>query len=225
MARMNPFLPLDENLPEPKDEGSPGPAAPPGTPNTPGAPTPNPGQTVTPGSPNVGPVVNNLPTPATAETFTLPSQQSFGTNKQQSGGWGDPTVGTGWNNVSNFLNKGNINYGRSLQGQPGPMDSAKGRSQQAGAMDDWLWQVGGKNPAPEDIQLNDVKPGPIQTLPGEPITIDNGPKLNPWENLDKKLGNNSTEWKYNPNNPLSIPKPEPTYEWKYDPKNPLHINR
>jgi len=208
MRRANPFLPIDDNAPDPIDEGVPGPSAPPGTPNIPGAPTPNPGQTVTPGTPNVGPVVNNLPTP---ETFTLPSQQSFGTNKQQSGGWGDPTVGTGWNNVSNFLSKGNIDYGRSLQGQPGPMDAAKGRSQQAGAMDDWLWNIGGRTPAPEDIELN------------------NSPRLNPvdnpWENLDNHLGNTSTDLKYNPNNPLSIPKPKPTYEWKYDPKNPLHINR
>jgi len=104
--------------------------------------------------PNVGPLVNNTPVPLNPSQYLLPGQREGGyRDLQQAGGYGDPHVGTGWNNLSNFLGMPNLEYGRSLQGTgktgleaPAPMDLSKGRSFEAGAYDDWLWNAGGRTP-------------------------------------------------------------------------------
>lgn len=107
--------------------------------------------------PNVGPLVNNTPIPLNPSQYLLPGQKPGGGwgGLQQAGGYGDPHVGTGWNNLSNFLGMPNLEYGQSLQGTgktgldaPAPMDLSTGRSFEAGAYDDWLWNAGGRNPGP-----------------------------------------------------------------------------
>ena len=106
--------------------------------------------------PNVGPLVTNTPIPLNPGQYLLPGQKPGGYNDlQQAGGYGDPHVGTGWNNLSNFLGMPNLEYGQGLQGTgntgleaPAPMDLSKGRSFEAGAYDDWLWNAGGRNPGP-----------------------------------------------------------------------------
>jgi hypothetical protein len=84
------------------------------------------------------------------------------TPTQQQGGMGNPYVGTGWNNLGNFLNQGNLNWGTAKVNAPNSMDMSQGRSGQAAGFDNWVYGAGHTNGTNKTQWTGNVaKPGPV----------------------------------------------------------------
>jgi hypothetical protein len=87
-------------------------------------------------------------------------------------GSGNPYAGSGFTNFDRYLQGANIQWGASQEAPRKDGDTYTGGQQ----FDNWMIDVGHPQGFPEDIPNPDVPP---QEPPPGPITIDNGPRLNP----------------------------------------------
>lgn len=103
------------------------------------------------------------------------------TQNQQFGGMGNPYVGTGWTNLSNFLNQSNLDWGNQQDPQQdlGTFDLTAGRSPSVAAFDNWIQKAGHQNDVaptkwtgnPKDQEkYQDMSP-PDPKAPGMPGTV------------------------------------------------------
>jgi hypothetical protein len=196
------------------------PLDPPDVPDVPVTPTPTPpvapttttptpvdtGSTGLPIAPAIPQTAYAPPTINTAQ-YQLPQAGGYGDDKQAGGGFGSPYVGTGWNNLSNFLNEENIGFGQKQQGEPAPMDLSTGRSQSQSDFENWMWNAGGKTAAaiPQNTGRTDgsipIEPpswgsgggkgNPMR--PDAPVTPTKPAKdefADPWANFNRYTQNN-----------------------------------
>jgi len=91
---------------------------------------------------------------------------SSGEGTQSSGGMGDPNVGTGWTNLTNFLNPTNLEFGAGMIGPAQPMDPATGRSPEDASFENWMKSASGNtSQKPIDVAAPDTPKAP----PSAPI--------------------------------------------------------
>ena len=93
---------------------------------------------------------------------------SSGEGTQSSGGMGDPYVGTGWTNLSNFLNPTNLEFGAGMIGPAESMDIARGRGVEEPAFENWMKSASGntsQKPSDTPPPPQDLLPPPIWNQP------------------------------------------------------------
>ena len=107
--------------------------------------------------------------------------RGFSQPSQNQPGMGNPYQGTGFNNLDNFLNKGNIDWGNAQGRAPDPMNLAQGRTQPESQFENWMY---GASSAPTQNALKETTmPGykdasePVTAAKSQPVdwTIDNFP--------------------------------------------------
>jgi hypothetical protein len=111
---------------------------------------------------------------------------NFRTPNQNQPGSGNPYEGTGFNNLDNFLNAGNLDWGAQQTQKPGTMDLAQGRTEPKAGLEQWMY---GASPAPaqnalkEQAALGTKQAGEVNPLikPAQPTqwSIDNFPYAGP----------------------------------------------